>query len=266
MSSYPFEPPRFIDLPGLRLAYREWGSGAETVLLIHGITSSSLSWARVGPALGERYHVLALDLKGHGDTDQPADGYRLEDQAAEVAEWAARLGVARAHVIGHSWGGAIAMVLALSSAGRLVDRLVLEDPALTIESERALGLGEQFATQVQQPEAVVRENARGLPGWTEIDVEGRVDASRKADPGALRAVFAGGGWDLVPRFRELHRPTLLMRAEPELGGIVGRRAVAAFAADVPGGRIVTVPGADHSIHRSQFEAFMDAVEPFLRGD
>ena len=57
-------------------------------------------------------------------------------------------------------------------------------------------------------------------------------------------------------------PTLLVRAEVANGGIVGAPVLAAIAAN-PAIQVVTIPEADHSVHRGQFEAFMAAVEPFL---
>ena len=59
-------PLEFVDLSGYRMAYRQWGSidQADTIVLIHGITSSSLSWIRVAPRLAQYARVLAMDLKG----------------------------------------------------------------------------------------------------------------------------------------------------------------------------------------------------------
>ena len=80
----------------------------------------------------------------------------------------------------------------------------------------------------------------------------------------MKAVFIENGrWDLLDRFAELRCPTLLLRAEVARGGIVGPEAVALASAN-PHVKVVTVPNADHNIHRGQFEAFMAEVEPFLR--
>src|SRR6266851_10260740 len=105
---------RFVDLGGYRMAYREWGDPAatEAVILVHGITSSSLSWIRVAPRLATQARVIAVDLKGHGDSDKPATGYRLADQADEVLALCSALGLRAVSLIGHSWGGGIALLLA----------------------------------------------------------------------------------------------------------------------------------------------------------
>src|SRR5205823_2346488 len=124
-------PLDFVELGGYRMAYRQWGNLAapDAVILLHGITSSSLSWVRVAPRLAGRSRVIAVDLKGHGDSDRPRAGYRLADQADEVAGLCRALGLQQVSLVGHSWGGGVALHLA--ARGPLaMRRLVLEDPAL----------------------------------------------------------------------------------------------------------------------------------------
>jgi alpha/beta hydrolase fold len=108
-----------VDLAGYRIAYRQWGdrSASDAWVLVHGITSSSLSWIRVAPRLAERARVIAVDLKGHGDSARPTVGYRLADQADEVAGLIKALGVRSIRLVGHSWGGAIAVSQPGSSSG-----------------------------------------------------------------------------------------------------------------------------------------------------
>src|SRR5438105_230233 len=85
-----------IDLSAGRFHYLSWGAEQTDypcVLLLHGITSSALSWVRVGPALANRYRVYALDMRGHGDSVKPSPGaYRpylgktLDEAAWEQAK------------------------------------------------------------------------------------------------------------------------------------------------------------------------------------
>src|SRR5579859_5283822 len=107
-------PLEFVELGGYRMAYRQWGDLAATdaVVLVHGITSSSLSWIRVAPRLAESARVIAVDLKGHGDSDRPASGYRLSDQADEITGLVEALGLRSIRLMGHSWGGAISAIIA----------------------------------------------------------------------------------------------------------------------------------------------------------
>lgn len=269
MTTLELAPPvAYLDLDGFRMAYREWGSARATrsVVLIHGITSSSLSWVRVAPALADRFRVVAVDLKGHGDSDRPESGYRLADQAGEVARLCQALGLTEPVVIGHSWGGAVALVLATSTS--LAHRLVLEDPAIgqrNVDSaERAARRDAYAATVGLTPEAASAQVlANPAPGWTDADLVGKIDAVVKASPDAVRAVFdANGDWALHDLLQRLTCPTLLLRAPLARGGIVDDEATALAEAN-PHVRVVTVQQADHNIHRGQYEAFMREVEPFL---
>src|SRR5579864_90042 len=110
-------PLEYADLSGFRMAFRQWCRTDQTHARVplHGITSSSLSWIRVAPRLAMRTRVVAVDLKGHGDSDQPAAGYRLANQADEVASLVEALGLRSISLVGHSWGGAISAVLASQS-------------------------------------------------------------------------------------------------------------------------------------------------------
>jgi N-formylmaleamate deformylase len=274
MMSLDIDAPqlKFVELPGYRMAYREWGDSTapSALVLIHGITSSSLSWIRVAPALAAHARVIAVDLKGHGDSDRPASGYRLADQADEVAALCTALGLSSVVVIGNSWGGGIALHLA-TRGNTPIERLVLEDPGIGQRNPTPA----QVAVRNQMAEGYVgsvgisREEAEGRArpnlavGWTEPDVAGKVDASMKGSPEAVRAVFVENGtWDQLDLFAELRCPTLLVRAEVARGGIVGEDAVAVAAAN-PLVRVVTVADADHNIHRGRFDAFMAEVRPFL---
>src|SRR5579859_3173866 len=109
-----------IDLPSGRFHYLSWGAEKTelpSALLLHGITSSALSWVRVGPELAGRYRVYALDQRGHGDSIKPSRGaYSLRHSADDAAAFLEALGLERPVLMGHSWGGATAIVLA-SGAG-----------------------------------------------------------------------------------------------------------------------------------------------------
>src|SRR5262249_53769723 len=153
----------------------------EAILLIHGITSSSLSWIRVAPRFSARARVIAVDLKGHGDSGQPADGYRLADQADEVAALVQALGLRSVRLMGHSWGGAISVAIAARNALPLT-RVVLEDPAIAVnrddpERRQQVVQGYTGSVGLSREEAEKRVRASAAPGWTEDDIQGKIDAS-----------------------------------------------------------------------------------------
>jgi pimeloyl-ACP methyl ester carboxylesterase len=111
---------------GPSLSYREWGRpDAAVVLLLHGLTSSSLSWRNVAPVLGNRFRVIALDARGHGDSEWTHD-YSFELMRDDVARFMERLGILAAIVVGHSMGAITAYQLA-ASRPELIRLLVLEE-------------------------------------------------------------------------------------------------------------------------------------------
>lgn len=114
-----------VDVGTIDARYWAGGSQGPPVVLIHGITASVEDWQPSFDALASRHRVFAMDLPGHGLTDKPLDfSYTIADLAGFVGGFMAALDIERAHVVGHSLGGAIATQLALGSPGA-VDRLVL---------------------------------------------------------------------------------------------------------------------------------------------
>jgi pimeloyl-ACP methyl ester carboxylesterase len=100
-----------IVLHGHRLSYRSAGSGP-VLVLVHGITSTSATWANVLPYLAERFTVIAPDLIGHGHSAKPRGDYSLGAYASGIRDLLAALGHDRATFVGHSLGGGVAMQLA----------------------------------------------------------------------------------------------------------------------------------------------------------
>jgi pimeloyl-ACP methyl ester carboxylesterase len=119
-----FAPYDEIELHGHRVGYRSLGDGKEVILLLHGITSTSEAWRQVMPRLAEEYTVIAPDLIGHGRSAKPRGDYSLGAYAAGVRDLLAVLGYERGTVVGHSFGGGIAMQFSYLFP-EYVDRMVL---------------------------------------------------------------------------------------------------------------------------------------------
>ncbi|HEX6621982.1 MAG TPA: alpha/beta hydrolase [Solirubrobacteraceae bacterium] len=102
---------REIVLHGHHVFFRSAGSGPALVL-VHGITSTSATWANVLPYLAERFTVIAPDLLGHGESAKPRGDYSLGAYASGIRDLLLALGHDRATFVGHSLGGGVAMQLA----------------------------------------------------------------------------------------------------------------------------------------------------------
>ncbi len=97
-----------IELHGHSMVYRQAGSGAP-VVLVHGMVNSSRHWEQVALALADRYTVIAPDLIGHGDSAGPRGDYSLGAHASRIRDLLAAIGVDSATLVGHSFGGGVAM-------------------------------------------------------------------------------------------------------------------------------------------------------------
>ena len=123
---YAQPPSQFIQIDGLRVHYRDQGSGPPLVL-IHGTFASLHTWDGWVEELEGDYRLLRLDLPGHGLTGpRPDDDYTRQADVELIADWLDALGVERASLAGNSLGGAIAWRFALTYPDR-VDKLILID-------------------------------------------------------------------------------------------------------------------------------------------
>jgi pimeloyl-ACP methyl ester carboxylesterase len=114
----------------VKLYYREEGKGPP-LLLIHGFGASTFTWRFVAPELARSHRVIAVDLKGFGQSDKPFDGrYSVYDQAELLAQLIEDKDLRDLTLVGHSFGGGVALLLALEANQRLdgrITRLVLLD-------------------------------------------------------------------------------------------------------------------------------------------
>jgi len=126
------EPPqltgvrhRWVTARGIQFHLAEAGSGEEVVLCLHGWPQHWYEWRHLLPALADRYRVLALDLRGFGWSDAPADGYEKEAMADDVLAVIDALGIERVNLVGHDWGGWIGFLLCLKAPHRFRHFLAL---------------------------------------------------------------------------------------------------------------------------------------------
>src|SRR5919106_680286 len=103
---------KYLELHGDRVAYRDLGTSTEALLLIHGMAGSSETWREVLPQLSRRYRVVAPDLLGHGQSAKPRGDYSLGAFAVWLRDFLDALDIREATVIGHSFGGGVALQFA----------------------------------------------------------------------------------------------------------------------------------------------------------
>ena len=220
----PVPTERSFQLPGLTLRARCWGDPSLPVLLaLHGWLDNANSFALLAPELAQRWHVIALDLPGHGHSDHlpPGVGYHFTDYVRSVLAVGAMLPVARFHLLGHSMGAGIASLVA-AAIPQCVDRLLL------IEGLGPLGDdGSHTLQRFRDALAATPPDTRALRRFSDIEqaVNARVIVSglraELAYPIVERGLHTaddGLHWRTDPRLR---RATAVRLAETQIRSILG---------------------------------------------
>ena len=269
---------RTIEVNAYPFAYRDQGAGPPVVLL-HGSFSDSRSWSAQIPELAQRYRVLALNLRHY--YPEPWDGtggdFSVSQHADDVAAFIRRMRLAKAHVIGHSRGGAVALTVARRHPD-LVRTLIVADPrgleSLLADTPEARAMATQLA------EGFARLHRNLASG--DIDRAAREFVDALGGPGAwerrspeLRRMFLDNVGTAVDTgespavtcadIARLDFPILLVTAarSPRRYGEMFAAMRACNAAIPPP---VTIPGAAHAMHRDNPAAFNAAVLAFLARD
>jgi pimeloyl-ACP methyl ester carboxylesterase len=140
---------------GVRLHARDWGGSGPAVLLLHGLASNARIWDGVASRLaGAGLRVVALDLRGHGASDQPGSGYDFASVGQDLAAALGGLGLERPVLVGHSWGANVALQFAADRPGTVAG-LVLVDGALLGVAEWAGTTREEARRRLAPPRFAV---------------------------------------------------------------------------------------------------------------
>ena len=124
--SHNFPKDDYVTIKDLRLHYRDWGGQGNPILLLHGLASHSGIWDLTAPLLAAQQRVVALELRGHGASDKPDHGYDFDAVAEDVMQSWSALGLHQLLLVGHSWGGNVALQCAVAYPNQ-VSGLVMVD-------------------------------------------------------------------------------------------------------------------------------------------
>jgi len=233
-----------------------WGApGGPVCVCLHGITANSASWTRLGPRLANLgFRVLAPELRGHGESPKPDDGY---DTATLLADVAAAVPARMDVLIGHSFGGYLAQEGVLRGVFR-PRALILEDPVSHQPNQEVPTrmLAYDRAHLPRDIEGTLALN----PRWTRLDAAGKVLSLEQVDWEGARAAFAGNApWDLRGSAARVAATVPTRWVLPGESRFVPPADVAALTASVGADAVVTVPHAGHSVHRDDIDGFLDVV-------
>jgi pimeloyl-ACP methyl ester carboxylesterase len=250
---------------GVRLHYAEQGDpSADPVILLHGYGDSWFSWSRVLPLLSSGRRVIALDLRGHGDSDRPAHGYAMRELAGDVVAFLAARRIARAAVVGHSMGSFVAQQVALA-APRRVSRLVLV--ASGTAAARFNDLFELQRTVNGLADAVPEEFIREFQHSTihrpvpEDFLERVISESRKLPAYVWREAVSGMLATGRPeRLRAQEIPTLILWGDRDA---MTSRAEQEALTMLVGGELKVYDETGHAVHWERPDEFAADLEEFL---
>lgn len=217
-------------------------------LLVHGLSSNHGTWWRLREALeAEGWAVSAPDLRGHGDAP-PATRYRFDDYASDLPSGPFDL------VVGHSLGGAVAVVAGLG------DRIVLLDPVLHVEAAEWDAVRADQVAELGLTEERLRA---AKPHWHERDIAHKLAAVRAADPRMVERTFDDNpGWNVIPQAQDLTVPTLILGGDPAVYSMLSTRTVDAVTSVNRRVEFRVVDGAGHSPHRDRPEQTIAAILDF----
>jgi pimeloyl-ACP methyl ester carboxylesterase len=251
---------------GASTTLSKWGRGGPSVLCIHGITSSRASWTRFAQRFSTRFRIYAYDQRGHGDSAAVRGPMTVERSSRDLANVAAAIGDPIDVLVGHSWGGAVA----LRGGAELQPRgVVAIDPMIrvapgTFAADYVDDVRPLFALA---GEARSSEIARMYASGEPADRDAKLHAMQHMGIESLEALgrenrAEEGAWDL--------RGLLVAYPVPLLLALAGEDSVVsaderAFVRECGGPKVTTrvFEGQGHNLQRTAFDAFAEAAQEFF---
>ncbi|KAA3452018.1 alpha/beta hydrolase [Mesorhizobium sp. SARCC-RB16n] len=262
---------RRVDADRIALNVREGGNGP-LMLFFHGITSNSAVFTPLMARLSDRFTTVAVDQRGHGLSDKPESGYQANDYADDIAGLIRTLDRGPAILIGHSLGARNSVTAAMRYP-ELVRSVVAIDFTPYIETEALDALearvnaGSQLFEGIDAVESYLAGRYPNIPAAAiRIRAESayhRVDGGLRplASPAAMAQTAKGLRSDLVPAYRDVTKPVLIVRGEASK--LVSAAALAKTCRLRPDLPVVVVPGADHYVNEVAPEITLKAITNFI---
>jgi pimeloyl-ACP methyl ester carboxylesterase len=265
-----------------RFHFLEWGDpAAPPVLLLHGGNQTAHSWDLVSLHLADRYHIYALDQRGHGDSEWVRDqDYSPQTMATDALDFIEQQGIESPIIMGHSMGGGVTMSLAVREP-QLAGALVFVDvaPSIDLVNEGAEEIRNFVAANVEFDaiaDFVARVQAYDpFRSREHIERTARYNLFRRVDGKYVsKSDRVLHNLERPPIPDGQQRPTLeavsvipcpVLITRGEFSRVLDRERADAFANALPQGRWVEVPRCGHNVHSQNTPGFLEAIGPFLKG-
>ncbi|MFB7139092.1 2-succinyl-6-hydroxy-2,4-cyclohexadiene-1-carboxylate synthase [Gottfriedia sp. NPDC056225] len=264
-----------IKINEVTYSYTESGQG-QTILLLHGFTGSKETWGNLIKELELNFHVIAIDLLGHGETGAPIDDerYKMEYAAKDLSDFLIQKQIDSVHLLGYSMGGRLALYFALAYPAK-ISSLILESCTAGLNTERerlarieqdtklsAMILNDGIETFVNYWENVpLFSTQKNLPTSSQEEIKkGRLNQSPIGLSNSLIGMGTGIQPSLWDDLNQFHKTTLLVCGEydEKFCLIMGK-----MNEKLKNSEIIKIPHAGHAIHVEQLKKFATIVSGFL---
>lgn len=261
---------------GVRLHYyrtNAGNTGKQAMMLVHGFSDNGLCWQPAAEALEDRYDIVMPDCRGHGQSARVEPGESL-DMTADLAGLVGALGLQRPILGGHSMGAMLASNLAARHPD-LPKALILEDPpwfapAPGQEAPSVLADESPVANWIKSLadltlEEVVAQNKAEHPAWSDVILRRWSEGKKQLDWNFFSA--RDRMWEVPWRkvVAAITCPTLLVTADPEMGGLITPEIAREVVEMNPRFRVAHIAGAGHHVRFEKPAPYMQAVVSFLGG-
>ena len=268
---------REVQVKGMTFHYLEWGDPANpTVVMLHGNSQQAHSWDFVSLPLSEHYHVIALDQRGHGDTDWAPDGdYSLEAQVRDFDGFVEAMGLNGFTLIGHSMGGRNSYVWASDNSDKLRGLVIVDTGPQTQrqgsnrirrfrELPDELNSFEEFAQRVMEYTGRTHEQ---VVGALKFSIRERADGkwTWKYDKAMRNPDHRPASWSaeqLWEAIAKINCPTLVVRGDRS--DLFAEETMQRMAEVISDCTTITISGAGHLVQGDNPPDFNAAVLELLR--
>lgn len=245
----------FIEINGLKISYQFAGEG-ETVVLLHGWGAESKSFTPIFQWLSRSHKVYALDLPGFGLSEPPLTGWNATDYARFLTAFFDKLGIDKAHLIGHSYGGRISIVMAAEVPESVAKLILVNSAGLKRRNSKYY-----MRVSLSKIGHVLRRCGTFGKNWADALSE-RAGSTDYRNAGTMRATLVKSvNQDLRPLLPKIEASTLLIWGENDKDTPVSFGKI--MAKEIPDAALVILKNAGHFSYLDQFPRFREHVTNFL---
>lgn len=248
-----------------RLHYAVYGHG-EPVVLLHGLGSSSQDWELQVPTLSRQYQVILMDIRGHGQSDRPRDGYRIDTFSDDLLALLDHLGTGPVHLVGLSMGGMVGFQFAVDHPQRLRSLCIVNSaPEVKRHTLRHwLWWAQRWSlARLLSVETVGQALAARLfpkPGQAVLRRTMAERWARNDKRAYLRSFDAIVGWGVQERIGQIQCPTLVVAADHDYTPIQTKQH---YVALMPNATLAIIEDSRHATPLDQPEVFNQTLLRFL---